>query len=169
MSVGEARRAIWPGIIRLDVAGCGWATVAVGSQLGSQLGFPREPAGMRSPGGGAARLHEMRAAEPSSRGSGTARRHSSCHCSALTSRTLTSFGLTGVGAHVILPMVERAGAHVLGERPQPASGAPPAALDCTVASAAPGRPCALSGHRTRIDHAQAMRLLTWGSSRSLRL
>jgi len=31
------------GITRLDVAGCGWATVAAGSHLGSQFGyFPAE-------------------------------------------------------------------------------------------------------------------------------
>ena len=35
---GEAGCAFWPGITRLDVAGCGWAAVAVGSHLGSQLG-----------------------------------------------------------------------------------------------------------------------------------
>src|SRR5947209_13517219 len=35
----EAGCAVWPGITRLDVAGCGWATVAVGSHLGSQLGY----------------------------------------------------------------------------------------------------------------------------------
>ena len=45
--------AVWPGITRLGVAGCGWATVTVGSQLGSQLGYlaTSEPAGMQPPGG----------------------------------------------------------------------------------------------------------------------
>jgi hypothetical protein len=39
------------------VAECGWAAVAVGSQLGSQLGYPHHhtnPAGTQSSGGGAA-------------------------------------------------------------------------------------------------------------------
>ena len=35
----EAGSAVWPGITWLDVAACGWATVAVGSHLGSQLGY----------------------------------------------------------------------------------------------------------------------------------
>jgi len=35
----EAGCAIWPGITGLDVAGCGWATVAVGNRLGFQLGY----------------------------------------------------------------------------------------------------------------------------------
>jgi hypothetical protein len=36
---GEAGCAVWPGITRLGLAGCGWLTVAVGSHLGSQLGY----------------------------------------------------------------------------------------------------------------------------------
>jgi hypothetical protein len=31
--------AVWPGITRPSVAECGWATVTVGSRLGSQLGY----------------------------------------------------------------------------------------------------------------------------------
>jgi hypothetical protein len=38
-----AVRAILPGVIRLNEAGCGWETVAVGSQIGSQLGYPATP------------------------------------------------------------------------------------------------------------------------------
>ena len=47
----KAGSAFWPGITRSGVAGCGWAAVTVGSQLGSQLGYrlPREPAGVRPP------------------------------------------------------------------------------------------------------------------------
>jgi hypothetical protein len=37
---GVAGCAVWPGITRLGMAGRGWVTVTVGSQLGSQLGFP---------------------------------------------------------------------------------------------------------------------------------
>ncbi len=32
--------AVWPGITRLGVAGYSWTTVVVGSQFGSQLGYP---------------------------------------------------------------------------------------------------------------------------------
>src|SRR5690349_22907982 len=41
MMPDEVGYAFWPGIMRLDIAGCGWMTVAVGGQLGSHLGFAR--------------------------------------------------------------------------------------------------------------------------------
>jgi len=67
------------------VAGSGWATVAVGSQLGSQLGYP-------------ANLRDAVAAEPRSsrdRGSGTARRHPAAADYALTGLALIFFGVSG--------------------------------------------------------------------------
>jgi len=39
MGPGVAGYAVWPGITRPSMAECGWATVAVGSHLGSQLGY----------------------------------------------------------------------------------------------------------------------------------
>jgi len=50
-------------------AGRGWVTGVVGSQLGSQMGYPAtppEPVRMQ-PAGGGARPREMQAAEPRSR------------------------------------------------------------------------------------------------------
>ena len=43
MTAGVAGRVIWPGITRPGVATRGWVTVAVGSQLGSHLGYPATP------------------------------------------------------------------------------------------------------------------------------
>ena len=49
------------------MANCGWVTVGVGSQLGSQLGYPGHLAACRRPEEAAARLQETQAAEPRSR------------------------------------------------------------------------------------------------------
>jgi hypothetical protein len=50
------------------MAGCSWVTVAVGGQLGSQLGYlrPCEPAGIQPLRRRARRYQDHRAAEPSS-------------------------------------------------------------------------------------------------------
>jgi len=45
---GVAGCAVWPGITRLGMAGFGWVTVVVGSQLGSQLAFPGHPSTRRN-------------------------------------------------------------------------------------------------------------------------
>ena len=55
---------MWPG-----VAGCGWMIVAVGSQLGSQLGYPghharKNASALRRP---PARPQEMQVVEPIAR------------------------------------------------------------------------------------------------------
>ncbi len=52
--------------MRFVVAGCGRVTVVVGSQLGSQLGYPANPSECSRPTEAAARPQEMQAAEPRS-------------------------------------------------------------------------------------------------------
>ena len=79
------------------VAGSGWATVAVGSPLGSQLGY-------------LANLRDAVAAEPRSsrdRGSGTARRHLAAADYALTGLALISFSLSGIRCAACSPAARR--------------------------------------------------------------
>ena len=79
------------------VAGSGWATVAVGSPLGSQLGY-------------LANLRDAVAAEPRSsrdRGSGTARRHLAAADYALNGLALISFSLSGIRCAACSPAARR--------------------------------------------------------------